>query len=75
MGQTTVTFAVAGMHCASCGILIDETLDDLDGVTSSTTNVRAGRTTVILDPAVCGPDTVAAAIGGVGAYTARPDTP
>ena len=71
MGQTvTHTFAVEGMHCASCGMLIDETLEDLDGVRSSATNLRTARATVTLDPARCGPADVMAAIGQAG-YTAR----
>jgi copper chaperone CopZ len=68
---TTLTFAVAGMHCASCGMLIDDTLEELDGVRSASTSVRTGRATVTLDPAVCDPDHVIEAIAGAGAYTAR----
>lgn len=71
MGQTTrLTFAVDGMHCASCGMLIDETVEDLDGVATSTTSLRTGRATVTLDPARCGPADVLAAIVTAG-YTAR----
>jgi copper chaperone CopZ len=43
------------MHCSSCSITIDEALEDLDGVIASTTSVKAGRTTVTLDPTRCGP--------------------
>lgn len=72
MAQTTVTytFIVEGMHCASCGMLIDETLEDLDGVTSSTTSLRTSLARVDLDPARCSPADVVAAIGEAG-YTAR----
>jgi copper chaperone CopZ len=38
--------AVGGMHCPSCGLLIDEVVEELPGVASSTTDVRAGRTVV-----------------------------
>ena len=70
MGQTmTYTFAVDGMHCASCSMLIDETLEDLIGVQSSTTSLRSQRATVILDPARCSPADVVSAIGQAG-YTA-----
>ena len=41
-------FDVGGMHCPSCGLLIDEALEELPGVASSTTDVRAGRTVVRL---------------------------
>lgn len=68
--RTTYTFRVEGMHCASCGMLIDETLEDLDGVATSTTRFRTGTATVELDPASCAPDDVVAAIGAAG-YRAR----
>lgn len=69
---TTVTFRVEGMHCASCGMLIDETLEGLDGVRRAETSVKAKRTTVELDPQRCDPDDVIAAIVDAG-YTAEPD--
>jgi copper chaperone len=65
----TYTFTVTGMHCGSCAILIDETLEQTAGVHRAQTSVRAGRTVVDADPAVADPDTVAAVITGLG-YTA-----
>ena len=62
----TYTFVVSGMHCASCGLLIDETLEELSGVHRAQTSVRAGRTMVDADPAVADPDTLAAAITAAG---------
>ncbi len=44
--ELVAQFEVSGMHCASCGILIDDAVEDLQGVTSSRTDVRRGRTTV-----------------------------
>jgi len=70
VATTYYTFAVAGMHCGSCPLLIDETLEDLDGVARSTTSLRAGRSTVEVDPRRCQPDQVIAAIAEAG-YTAR----
>jgi copper chaperone len=67
---TTYRFAVEGMHCASCGLLIDDALEDLDGVTTSATSLRAARTTVEVDPSRSGPDDLIAAIAAAG-YTAR----
>jgi len=67
--MTIHTFAVTGMHCASCGLLIDETLEDeIPGVTRSQTSVRAGRTVVHADQTVT-PQQITQAIAGVG-YTA-----
>jgi copper chaperone len=53
MSQTassTAVFDISGMHCASCGILIDETVEELPGVRSSHTDLRRSRTTVAYDP-------------------------
>ena len=38
------------MHCASCGMLIDDALEDLPGVASASTNARRKRTRVEFDP-------------------------
>lgn len=46
MSTTRLTFAVTGMHCDSCGLLIDDEVEELPGVTTSTTDVRAERTVV-----------------------------
>ncbi|WP_144128074.1 cation transporter [Catellatospora sichuanensis] len=64
--MTTFTFTVTGMHCASCGLLIDETLEEeVPGVRRAETSVRKHRTVVTadddLDPAV-----IAAAITAAG---------
>ncbi len=72
-GTWTHTFTVTGMHCGSCGLLIDEELEELPGVHRSETSVRAGRTVVEVDPAVVDAATLAAAIEAVG-YGAEPAT-
>jgi copper chaperone len=71
---TTYSFAVTGMHCGSCGMLIDETLEEIPGVQRSQTSVRAGRTVVDVDPTAADPHTLAAAISCAG-YAARLDAP
>ena len=60
------------MHCASCTLLIDEVLEDLDGVHRSTTKLRKRRTVVDLDPSACSPDAIVAAIAEAG-YRAAPE--
>ena len=50
--MTNTILTVSGMHCGSCGLLIDEVMEDLPGVRASTTDVRAGRTTVEHDDTV-----------------------
>ena len=66
---TTYTFTVTGMHCTSCALLIDDTLEDLPGVTRSQTNQRARRTTVDADPKQASIEAILAAIREAG-YTA-----
>lgn len=44
----SLTFAIEGMHCASCGLLIDDVVEGLPGVDRSTTDARRGRTIVAL---------------------------
>jgi Cu+-exporting ATPase len=72
--SSTYSFTVSGMHCPSCGMLIDETLEELPGVHRSQTSVRAGRTIVDVDPVTANEDTLIAAITAAG-YTARRDPP
>ncbi|MGQ0631564.1 MAG: heavy-metal-associated domain-containing protein [Sporichthyaceae bacterium] len=67
--MSTLVLAVTGMHCGSCGMLIDEAVEDLPGVRSSSTDMRAERTTVDLDGSGATPSDVIAAIVAEG-YTA-----
>ena len=71
----TLILEVGGMHCPSCGLLIDETVEELPGVASSATDVRAGRTVVCpSDDATLDASTVINAIAELG-YTAVPAGP
>ncbi|MGH9153980.1 MAG: cation transporter [Acidimicrobiales bacterium] len=65
------TLTVEGMHCSSCGMLIDETLEELPGVSSSSTNVRKHRTKVEFDPARTTVANLVKAIAKLG-YRAEP---
>lgn len=47
-----VTIAVAGMHCASCGLLVDDCMLDVAGVAQSRTDTRSGICTVQAEDAV-----------------------
>ncbi|MGP3947495.1 heavy-metal-associated domain-containing protein [Streptomyces sp. 7N604] len=68
-----VVLLVEGMHCTSCGLLIDDELEDIPGVRASTTDVNAGRTTVRLEEgANVDTATLVAAVEQAGEYTARP---
>ncbi|MFC4377324.1 heavy-metal-associated domain-containing protein [Nocardia halotolerans] len=69
--MTTQVFRIEGMHCGSCALLIDDTLEDLPGVRSTRTSMRKARTTVDIDPAVTSPDQVILAIGELGYRAVR----
>ncbi len=58
----TVTFAITGMHCASCGLLIDDCLLDVDGVADARTSLKTERTVVQADDSVGDADLVAAIV-------------
>lgn len=45
-----LVFDVVGMHCASCGILIDEAVEELPVVAQSETSVRSAVARVRLVP-------------------------
>ncbi|MGH3908572.1 MAG: heavy-metal-associated domain-containing protein [Pseudonocardiaceae bacterium] len=72
MATTTHVFRVDGMHCGSCALLIDDTLEDLPGVHDTQTTIKAGRATVELDLARSSPEDVIAAIAELG-YRANLD--
>ena len=69
--ETTQTWQVTGMHCSSCSILIDEAVEELDGVHTSSTSLKKKLTTVTFDGGRCDADTIAATIAEVG-YQATP---
>jgi copper chaperone len=73
-GAVTETVAVDGMHCPSCGILVDETLEALPGVLAARTRVRRGRTVVTYDPGLVRRAEILAALQRLG-YEAREGGP
>lgn len=62
----TMAFAVSGMHCASCGLLIDDAVEELEGVQRCQTDSRRGRTVVVADPTATTADDIVAAIAAAG---------
>lgn len=62
----TMAFAVSGTHCASCGLLIDDAVEELEGVQRCQTDSRRGRTVVVADPTATTADDIVAAIAGAG---------
>ena len=64
--HVALVFSVTGMHCASCGLLVDDTVEELDGVDRCQTDSRRGRTVVRADPAVASVESIVAAIADAG---------
>jgi copper chaperone CopZ len=62
MSNRTITIAIDGMHCASCGILVDDCMEDLDGVVSSQTDLRSGRCVTVVDESVSDGELLAAVV-------------
>lgn len=49
MAETTVHLKTTGMHCRSCSMLVEMTLDEMDGVKSATSDHATGDTIVTFD--------------------------
>ena len=49
--QAQVNWSLGGMHCTSCAVNIDLTLEDLNGVSESNTNYAKSTILVKYDPA------------------------
>ena len=77
MSTRTLTVEIAGMHCASCGILVDDCLEDVDGVVTSQTSVRTGRCVAVVKDTVSDADVLAAVVeaGYAGTIVATATTP
>ena len=47
---TSVTLQLSGLHCVSCSLNVDDELEDLPGVISSTTSYAKQQSIVTYDP-------------------------
>jgi copper chaperone len=68
VAERTVTLEIVGMHCASCGLLVDDCMEDIDGVVSSRTDLRSKKCTAVVAEDVSD-DVLLAAVVEAG-YTA-----
>ncbi|MFE2283026.1 cation transporter [Streptomyces sp. NPDC059443] len=67
-----VELLIEGMHCTSCGLLIDDELEDLPGVRSAATDTRNGLSVIRLEEgAQVDGAALVAAVEAAGDYTAR----
>lgn len=62
---------VQGMHCASCAMLIDDELEELNGVTKAQTSYAAQKTEIEYDESQLDPEAIIATIAALG-YEAKP---
>lgn len=60
MSTRTITVEITGMHCASCGILVDDCLEDVDGVVTSETSTKTGQCVAVVEDVVSDADVLAA---------------
>ncbi|MEV0464279.1 heavy-metal-associated domain-containing protein [Nocardia tengchongensis] len=67
--MATHVFRIDGMHCGSCALLVDDTVEELPGVRASRTSVKKARADVDFDPARTSAADIVAAIAALG-YTA-----
>jgi Cu+-exporting ATPase len=60
MSARTITVEITGMHCASCGILVDDCLEDVAGVVTSQTSTKTGQCVASVEDSVSDADVLAA---------------
>jgi copper chaperone len=66
----TIDLNTGGMHCGSCSMLIQMTVEDLPGISLAKADYGSGRTHVEFDPAEVSTEEIIAAIVEAG-YTAE----
>jgi copper chaperone CopZ len=62
----TITLTTPTVHCRSCKLNIEETLEELSGVAGSDVDVDAKRVTITFDPAAVDRTAITAAIEASG---------
>ncbi len=67
----TLSISVPTVHCTSCQLNIQESLEELAGVATSDVDLDAKQVTVTFDPAAVDPGTIKAAIEDAG-YPVEP---
>lgn len=61
-----LSWSLSGMHCTSCAVNIDLTLEDLPGVKSANTNYAKSEVRVTFNPAEIQEAAIKKAIEGLG---------
>ncbi len=68
---STAELRVEGMHCDACVALIEETLDETEGVLTASVDLQAARAVVGYQPELISVDAIRSVIADTG-YTATP---
>lgn len=66
MPVVTTALSVEGMHCRSCSMMIDMSVQEVDGVQDSVSDSSAGTTVVTYDDSKVSIDAIKAAIVEAG---------
>jgi copper chaperone CopZ len=70
--QIAVTqLTVEGMHCGSCAALIEETLNEREGVTAAVVDLDSARAVIEYDPSTLDVEEIRAAIVEAGYSAAQ----
>jgi len=72
MSHTKKTLAVKGMHCASCVVLIEQSLRKVPGVAEANVNLATNKATITYDPEKATEHDLAKAVADTG-YEAMPE--
>lgn len=64
--QTTLSFPVEGMTCASCVARVEKVIKKLDGVESVSVNLATEKVTLKADTSLVSPEKIAEAVEGAG---------
>lgn len=69
---SNLKLSLSGLHCSSCAVNIDLSLEDLNGVQNSTTNYAKSFSVISYEAAKIDPKTIIAEINKLG-YQAKPN--
>ena len=62
----TQTFAIKGMHCASCVSVIERTLKKTNGILTANVNIATETATVKFNPQFISNEIISSIVAGVG---------
>lgn len=63
--KDALVFTIQGMHCGSCGLTIDEAVEEVPGVARARTSFRSGTTEIILASGASRDDVARDVVGAI----------